>query len=148
MHSFQGMMSGIVLLEREVAEAAKAARERDEPRVYEWMPSGVPELPAIWNMITDGSYEVIDTSRGDDTVVVTATIGVKPTDIAESMGQLARLTDVFRSVVDPALSRSRPLGEAVRYAKRLTTRTHVEEFNGEFVICMDMLIRCELSANL
>lgn len=147
-NSFAGMMAGIVSLEQQVAEAAKEANERDEPRVYEWRPTGAPELPAIWNWITDGSYEVIDTARGDDTVVVTATIGVKPTDLPENMGQLVRLTDVFRSIVDPALKGSLPLDASVRYAKRLTTRTHIEDFDGLYVLCMDMLIRCELTASI
>jgi hypothetical protein len=146
--SFAGMMAAIVALEREVAKAVKEAKESDEPRVYEWRPPGVPELPCIYNWIADGSYEVVDTARGDDLVVVTATIGVKPSDIAESAGQLMRLTDIFRSVVDPALNQNGPLERSVRYAKRVITRTHIEDFDGVYVMCMEMLIRCELTASI
>jgi hypothetical protein len=145
--SFEAMMSTIVALENEVKDAAKEANPDDEPRVYEWRPSGYPELPAIWNWIDDGSYEIVDTARGDDIVVVTATIGVRPADLGESMGKLMRLTDIFRTVVDPALNK-RPLNESVRYAKRVTTRSHFEDFNGEYVMCMNLLIRCELTANI
>jgi hypothetical protein len=145
--SFAGMMAAIVALENEVKEAAKEANPDDEPRVYEWRPSAYPELPCIYNWIDDGSYEIVDTARGDDIVVVTATIGVRPADLGESMGKLMRLTDIFRTIVDPALNR-RPLNESVRYAKRVTTRSHIEDFNGEYVMCMNLLIRCELTANI
>jgi hypothetical protein len=145
--SFAGMMTAIVALENEVSSAAKDANPDDELRVYEWRPSGYPELPAIWNWIDDGSYEIVDTARGDDIVVVTATIGVRPADLGETMGRLMRLTDIFRTVVDPALNK-RPLNESVRYAKRVTTRSHIEDFNGEYVMCMNLLIRCELTASI
>jgi hypothetical protein len=145
--SFAGMMAAIVALERQVSEAAAQANPDDEMRVYEWRPSGYPELPALWNWIDDGSYEIVDTARGDDIVVVTATIGVRPADLGETMGRLMRLTDIFRTVVDPALNK-RPLNESVRYAKRVTTRSHIEDFNGEYVMCMNLLMRCELTANI
>jgi len=146
--SFAGMMAGILALEEQVKEAAKEANPDDEPRVYEWRPSGPPELPCIFNWIDAGSYEVVDTARGDDVVIVTATIGVRPADLGESMGKLVRLTDIFRSVVDPALNQNRPLGESVRYAKRGMTRTHIENFDDVYVMCMNLLIRCELTANI
>jgi hypothetical protein len=139
------MMTELVALEQRVSVAAKEADPLDEMRVYEWRPHGVPELPAIWNWIDDGSYEIIDTARGDDVLVVTATIGVKPSNIAESMGQLVKLTDTFRSVVDPALWGNGPLNRTVKRAKRVVTRTALEDFDGVPVMCMDMLIRLELS---
>jgi hypothetical protein len=147
--SFAGMMGAIVALEQAVALAVKEGENPDdEPRVYEWRPTGYPELPCIYNWIDDGSYEVVDTARGDDIVVVTATIGVRPADLGETMGKLMRLTDIFRSVVDPALNQNRPLNESVRYAKRVVTRNSIADFNGEYVMCMDLLIRCELTANV
>jgi len=144
MGAFADLMANVVTLEERVKVAAKAAKQNDEPRVYEWRPSGVPELPAIWNWIDDAEYSLVDTGRADNLVVVTATIGVKPSDLAESMGQLVRLVDVFTEVVDPALDQKRPLG--ARYAKRSVIRTRIDEFNGVPVMCMDLLIRCELTA--
>lgn len=144
--SFAGMMAAIVALEKQVSEAAAVANPDDELRVYEWRPSGYPELPAIWNWIDDGSYEIDDTNRGTDAIVVTATIGVRPADLGETMGRLMRLTDVFREIVDPALNRRPLLNESVRYAKRVTTRSHIEDFNGEYVMCMNLLIRCDVAA--
>jgi hypothetical protein len=145
-------LSELVALEQRVAAAAARQKSDDECRVYEWRPSGLPELPAIWNWIDDGTYEIVDTARSDDVLVVTATIGVKPSDLAESMGKLVRITDVFREVVDPELGRSRhqghggPLKDTVRYAKRVVTRSEIEDFDGIPVMCMSMLIRLELTA--
>jgi hypothetical protein len=139
------MMEQLVALEREVSDAAKAANARDEMRVYEWRPSKLPELPAIWNWIDDGSYKIVDTARADDIIVVTATIGVKPSDVAENMGRLVRLTDHFREVVDPALWHRQPLAGTANSAKRVVTRTSFDEFDGIPVMCMDMLVRVELS---
>jgi hypothetical protein len=144
--SFAGMMAGIVDLEGQVALAARQADPLDEPRVYEWRPSSPPELPAIWNWIAPSTYEIIDTARGDDTVNIVVTIGVKPSDLAESMGQLVRLTDHFRAVTGPALNGKGPLGGAVRYARRTETHSAMDEFDGVPVMCMDLLIRCELTA--
>jgi len=147
------MMDALVTLEQQVSDAAKAADQRDEMRVYEWRPVGYPELPAIWNWIDDGTYELVDTGRGDDIIVVTATIAVKHSDssLDENMGRLVKLTDIFRSVVDPVLwrnGRNPPLEGTVRQAKRVVTRTSFDEFDGIPVMCMDMLIRLELSQML
>ena len=140
-------LAALVSLEEQVSLAAKEADAHDEMRVYEWRPHGIPELPAIWNWIDDGQFEIVDTGRGDDILVVTATIGVKPSDIAEKMGQLIKLTDIFRATVDPVLwrnGRNPPLGGTVRQAKRVVTRTSIDEFDGTPVMCMDMLIRLDL----
>jgi hypothetical protein len=144
------MMSLWVPLEQRASAAAAEANPEDECRVYEWRPSGLPELPAIWNWIDDGQYEIVDTSRGDDLIVIRATIGVKPSDLEESMGQLVRLTDVFRAVIDPALwsMNGRPLGGAVRSAKRVVTRSEIEDFDGVPVMCMSMLVRFQLAATI
>lgn len=138
------MIAKLVELEGQVAAAAAAANPADELRVYEWRPHGLPELPAIWNWIDDGSYEIDDTARATDVIVITATIGVKPADIAETMGRLVRLTDVFRSVVDPALWRNQPLEGTAKRAKRVVTRTEIYDFDGVPVMGMDMLIQVQL----
>jgi hypothetical protein len=138
------MMEQLVALERQVSAAAAAANPRDEMRVYEWRPSGFPELPAIWNWIDDGSVEIPDTARVDDLIVITATIGVRPSDVGESLGRLVRLTDHFRAVVDPALKTNQPLAGTAKRARRIVTRTSIDDFNDVPVMCMDMLIRVEL----
>lgn len=141
---FADLMANLVTLEERVAKVAAEQVPNDEPRVYEWRPSGVPELPAIWNWIMPGSDEIIDTARQDDIVIVRATVGVRPADLTESMGQLVRLTDVLREVVDPALADKRPLG--CRQAKRISTGNSLEDFNGVPVMCMDVFIRATLTA--
>jgi hypothetical protein len=138
------LIAELVALEGQVSDTAKAANPRDELRVYEWRPTKIPELPAIWNWIDDGTYDIVDTARADDILIITATIGVRPSDVAESMGRLVRLTDHFRAVVDPALWRNQPLGGTAKRAKRVVTRTSFDEFDGVPVMCMDMLIRVEL----
>ena len=139
------MLTALVDLEQQVSDAAKAAHASDEMRVYPWRPSKPPELPAIWNWIDDGSYEIADTARADDIIVITATIGVRPSDMGESMDRLVRLTDHFRAVIDPALWRNQPLDGTAKRAKRVVTRTSFDEFNDIPVMCMDMLIRVELT---
>jgi hypothetical protein len=139
------MFTEFVALEQRVSDAAAAADPANEMRVYPWRPSRPPELPAIWNWIDDGSYEIVDTARADDIIVITATIGVKPSDMAESMDRLVLLTDQFRTVVDPALRGNQPLGGTARYAKRVITRTAFDTFDEVPVMCMDMLVRIELS---
>ncbi len=144
------MFRALVALEAQVSDAAKAVDADDELRVYPWRPTSLPELPAIWNWIDDGSYEIVDTATATDIIVITATIGVEPADLAETMDRLVRLTDHFRDVVDPAFA-SRPIlpdpdgGQATaRTAKRVVTRSSFDEFDGIPVMCMDMLIRVEL----
>lgn len=138
------MLAALVDLEKEVSDAAAAANAKDKMRVYPWRPSKVPELPAIWNWVDDGSYEIVDTARADDIIVITATIGVRPSDLGETMDRLVRLTDHFRNVVDPALWHNQPLGGTAKRAKRVVTRTNIDDFNGVPVMCMDMLMRIEL----
>lgn len=139
------MLAQLKLLEDEVSAAAAAINPTDRMRVYRWRPTAVPELPAIWNWIDDGSVEVPDTARIDDIIVVTATIAVKPSAaLDEKMDKLVALTDVFRSVVDPALKQHQPLGGTAKQARRLVTRTAWDDFNGQPVMCMDMLIRVQL----
>lgn len=142
------MFVKLVDLEQEVSDAAKAAEPDNEIRVYPWRPPGYPELPAIWNWIDDGTYEIVDTARSDDIIVVTATIGIAPSaEIDESLALLVTLTDHFRHVVDPALRRNHPLDGTAHRAKRVVTRTSFDEFDGVPVMCMDMLIRVELPQN-
>jgi hypothetical protein len=144
------MFRALVALEQQVSDAAADADPKDRMRVYPWRPSGQIELPAIWNWIDDGSYEIVDTARADDVLIVTATIGVRPADVAgESLDRLVRLTDHFRDVVDPALNHRPVLPDpdgmpTARAAKRVVTRTGGDNFNGVNVMCMDMLIRVEL----
>lgn len=142
------MFTQLVALEQQVSEAAAAINPVDELRVYPWRPVKAPELPALWNWIDDGSYEIVDTARADDIIVVTATIALAPGQLDESLDRLVRLTDVFRGVVDPALNQHRPLGGTARRAKRVVTRTTFDEFGELPVMCMDMLIRVELSSTL
>lgn len=141
---FAPLFRELVALEQQVSDTAAAADPRNKIRVYPWRPSGPPELPAIWNWIDDGSYEIPDTARGDDILVVTASIGVRPSDLKESMDRLVVLTDHFRHVVDPALSHSPPLNGAAKRAKRIVTRTSIELFNDVPVMCMDLLMQFEL----
>jgi hypothetical protein len=128
-------------LEREVAAAAVAANAKDKLRVYEWMPTSRPETPCIFNWIDDGSYDLVDTARADDLLIVTATIGVAPN---AELTQLVRLTDVFRRVVDPALFTRPVLEGTAKSAKRLVSRTAGYDFNGLAVMGMDMLIQVQL----
>lgn len=146
------MFTELVALEQQVSARAKAADPDDEMRVYPWRPSGRPELPAIWNWIDDGSVEIPDIARVDDIIVVTATIAVRPSDLGETVDRLVRLTDHFRAVVDPALWSNQPLPTEVdgvlrgtaKRAKRIVTRSSVDDFDGVPVMCMDMLLRIEL----
>lgn len=138
------MFTALVALEETVSTAAAAADPRDRMRVYPWRPTGPPELPAIWNWIDDGTVDIPDTARVDDIIVITATIGVQPADLEETMDRLVVLTDVFRGVVDPALKRNQPLGGTAKRARRIVTRSSIEDFNDIPVMCMDMLIRVEL----
>lgn len=142
------MFEQLWALEDEVSEAAAAAEETNAMRVYSWRPTSIPELPAIWNWIDDGSYEIADTARADDLIIVTATIGVRPSDLGESMDRLVVLTDHFCDVVDPALNTNQPLGGTAKRAKRVVTRTSFDDFDGVPVMCMDMLIRVELSKTI
>lgn len=135
----------LITLERQVSAAAKAANPANEMRVYPWRPSRVPELPAIWNWIDDGTYDVVDTARGDDIIVITATIGVKPSDLGETMDRLVLLADHFRNVVDPALRPGQPLSQTSKEAKRVGIFTRIDEFNDIPVMCMDLPIRVRLS---
>jgi len=141
----KAMMVELIALEQQVSAAAALDDPANEMRVYEWRPPGLPELPAIWNWIDDGTYELVDTARGDDTLVIASTIGVKPSAIDESMGQLVTLVDIFRETVDPALSQRPVLGGTVRQAKRVVTRSSIDDFDGVPVMCMDMLVKVELS---
>lgn len=147
------MFEQLVVLEQEVSDAAAAADPRNKMRVYPWRPAKPPELPAIWNWIDDGSYQIIDTARADDIIIVVATIGVRPADLGETTARLVTLTDHFRNVVDPALWHNQPfpapdengvLRGTARRAKRVVTRTSGDDFDGVPVMCMDMLLHIEL----
>ena len=141
------------LLELEDQIKAAAADDEDGPgidlRVYPWRPSGYPELPAIWNWIDDGSYELDDTARATDTLVVTVTIGVRPADLDEIMDRLVVLTDVALGVLDPALWTNQPLGGTAKRAKRLRMATRIDQFlvndREAPVMCMDLPIEVHLS---
>lgn len=145
MGSLAPFLTELVTLEQQVSAAAAAAEASNELRVYPWRPTRLPELPAIWNWIDDGSYEIVDTARADDIVVVRATIGVKPSDILErSMSRLVVLADHFCDVVDPALNSRPVLNGTARSAKRVVMRTSFDDFNDVPVMCMDVLIRVQL----
>jgi hypothetical protein len=136
------MFAELVTLERQFAAAALEANEADEVRVYPWRPTNFPELPAIWNGIDDASYEIVDTARADDRIVVNVTIAVRPSDLAEDIDELVRLTDVFRQVTSPALN-TRPIlaGTAIE-AKRVVTRTVWHQWGGDsgpLAVCMEIL---------
>lgn len=140
------MFTQLVTLEQQAAAAMLSADPADSVRVYPWRPPQMPQLPAIWNWIDDGSYEIVDTARADDLVVVTATIGVKPTaQLDQTLDRLVRLTDTFRQTVDPALHKRPVLGGTARAGKRVVTRTNFDDFNDVPVMCMDMLIQVQLS---
>lgn len=145
-------IAALVALEKQVAVNARSIDAELEPRVYEWRPSGVPELPAIWNWIAEDTYEVVDTARADDVLVIATSIGVKPSDLGETANRLVRLLDIFRRTVDPALDRkvtgTEPLDGTVRFAKRVLTRSEIDWFNDVPVMTMKVLIRLELNANL
>lgn len=146
----RSMMLALHELEKDVSDAAKAVNPKYAARCYAFRPLAYPELPAIWNWIDDGSVEVPDTARVDDSIVVTTTIAVAPTNPVEDIDRLVGITDVFRSVVDPAL-KSRPVlpdenGDATaRAARRLFTRTAWDQFDDKPVLCMEMLIRVDLA---
>lgn len=144
MGSLAPFFTALVELEQQVSAAAALAEPRNEMRVYPWRPSAPPELPAIWNWIDDGSYDIVDTGRADDLVVIRASIGVKPSDLGETMDRLVVLTDHFCDVVDPALNTRPVLGGTARAAKRVVMRTSIDEFNDVPVMCMDLLIRVQL----
>lgn len=137
--------AALLALENQWSANVKATRE-EEPRVYPWRPSGLPELPSIWNWIDDGDYEIVDTHRGDDDLVMRVTIGIKPSDLQEAGNKLVSLMDIFRATVDPALVENQPLGGTVREAKRVVTRTADEVFGTTPVLCIESLIRMKLSA--
>ena len=150
MGRFASMFGAWVDLERKVSDEAAKLRAKDKLRVYEWRPVKLPELPALWNWIDDGAeVNVVDTQRDDDIVIITATLGVLPADLEESMGRLVRLLDVFIDTVDPAL-RQRPVlpdkngTSTARAARRIITRSSFDNFNDTPVMCMDMMIRVQL----
>lgn len=136
------MFASLVTLEQQFAAAALDAEPSDEVRVYPWRPTNTPELPAVWNWIDDGSYEIVDTARGDDRLIVTVTIAVRPSDLAEDIDHLVRLTDVFRRVTSPALNRRPVLDGNALEAKRVVTRTGFDQWGGDkgpVAMCMDIL---------
>jgi len=137
-------LAQLVVLEQTTSTTAAAANADDACRVYEWRPMQLPELPAFWNWIEDGTYEIVDTHRGDDILMWAVTIGVKAGDFPEKMGQLVRIMDVFREVSNPALDEHLPLSNTCRYARRVVTRSHIEDFDGVPVLCLVNLIRVDL----
>jgi hypothetical protein len=139
------MLTELITLEQQVSNAAKAANPADELRVYPWRPASRIQLPAVYNWIDDSSYEIDDTARATDALVIMATIAVRNGPSDEVLDRLVRLTDVFREVVDPALWANRPLGGTCKRAKRTLTATSYDEFNGVTVMCMDMHLRVELA---
>lgn len=144
MGSLTPFFTALVELEHQVSAAAAAASARNEMRVYPWRPSAYPELPAIWNWIDDGQYEIADTASANDLLIVTASIGVKPSDLGESMDRLVVLTDHFCDVVDPALNSRPVLDGTARSARRVVMRTSIDKFDEIPVMCMDVLIRVQL----
>lgn len=150
-------IDALVTLEGQVAKAAKEEDAKLEPRVYRWRPEDLPELPAIWNWIDPDEYDVIDVMHGEDQLLIAVTLAVEPRVLAEQEDQLVDLFDVFTAIVDPALNRKTPPGEAtrteplegtVRKARRTTTRQHYEDFNGIPVMCLTSLIRLDLTSPL
>lgn len=148
--SLAAMLTALVDLEQQVSDAAKTADPANELRIYPWRPSRYPnELPAIWNWIDDGTYEIDDTARATDILVVRVTIAVRPADLGESADRLVTLTDHALAVIDPALWRNQPLGGTVKRAKRLQIASRIDEFpsgQGDApVMCMDLPIEMHLS---
>jgi hypothetical protein len=144
------MFAQLVSLEAQICEAAKAADPRNAMRRYEWRPSRYPQLPAIWNWIDDGTYEIDDTARATNRVIITVTIGVKPADLDATMGQLVTLTDHAMDVLDAALWDRNPLSGTARTAKRITIATRIDEWlvnanEAAPVMCMDLPVQVELS---
>jgi hypothetical protein len=118
-----------------------------EIRVYTWQPTSPPELPCIYTWIEDGTYEIVDTARGDDTLVVVSTIGVEPSDLPDNMDELTRLVDIFRATVDPALDEQGPLGRTVREAKRLSIRSAIPDYGeNNPMVALEVLIQLKLAA--
>jgi hypothetical protein len=143
------LMAAWVSLEEQVAVAVLSdPLPPNEIRVYEWRPTMLPELPAIWNWIETGEYETVDTARADDEIVLRSTIGVKPGDIPESMSALARIYDHYRAVIDPALRRDPSLGGKAHMAKRTNTHSEIEDFDGVPVLCLAVLARFQLRATV
>jgi hypothetical protein len=137
-------LAQLVKLEEETSAVAATAYPEDAFRTYLWRPLNLPELPAMWNWIDSGEYDIVDTHRGDDILVVACTIGVKAGDFGEKMDQLVRIMDVFREVSNPALASHLPLNDTARYARRVVTRSHIEDFEGIPVLCLANLIRLDL----
>lgn len=143
------MLAQLFALEQQVCAAAEAADAHNAMRAYEWRPSAFPELPAIWNWIDDGSYDVDDTARASNRVIITVTIGVRPADLGETVGRLVTLTDHAMDVLDPALWNRNPLAGTALTARRTTIATRFDEWdtaNGVApVMCMDLPIEVQLT---
>jgi len=142
------MMAAWVALQQQVATASAADPQTGELRVYEWRPTSLPELPAIWNWIETADFTPIDTARADDVIVLRSTLAVKPSDLSETMQTLTRIYDHYRAVIDPALVHDPTLGGLAHEAQRSATHSEIEDFDGVPVMCLAVLARFNLRATV
>lgn len=116
-------------------------------RVYRWRPSMMPELPALYNWMTDAPHEVRGTGGlVRDTITLLCRIAIRHTDVDEQMAVIEIFADAFRNVVDTALrfpSQS-PLTGIALSADRTGMRTVLDTFNETDVMCIEFSVQAKL----
>jgi hypothetical protein len=95
-------------------------------RVYRWRPR-VPDDPCIWNWLSEGVVQQMDTGRIRDSLAITTYVVVKHTDADDEMIKLEEYVDAFRNTIDQELYAKAPLG--AKWAQRQTMRFRAQTFN-------------------
>lgn len=123
---------------RRVMEELVALEESVHPdlRVYMWRENTV-QLPALWNVLGPSPFQMMDLSRGRDSLLIVASIGLPQSDIFWQ-STLCDYADAFRNVIDQAFWQSRgipgnrgPLnGTATKAIRQSMSGPTVDSFNG------------------
>jgi hypothetical protein len=98
--SIDAVMEELVALEKSVAS------QFNDLRVYKWQPN-TAQLPALWNWIAPSPFQMMDLSRGRDSLALVASVGIAHTDNEVEMDRLCHYADAFRNVVDQAFWQGR-----------------------------------------
>lgn len=115
-------------------------------RAYTIRPRGQIDAPAIYPLIPEGTFDRLDTERGQDELSIVVRLAVKRTDPDEEADELLRLTDLYLETVDPVLWNDPPGG--ADECKRLGMRTALEAFNEIAYLAIEFPIRVRLTRGL
>lgn len=122
----------------------------DDLRYYPWQPWGQLQLPAIWNWLLPSTWEVMDTARGRDSIVLITRVGVRHTTSTDEMDKLTTYADAFRDKVDPLLwaARRQPLEGTVFKAKRNTMQMESLEIGGLQVLVVSFNMQFDVDRRI